>query len=276
MTAGDGAEPVLGAEVSADTWIEVARRGHDDLAGEVSRLNDEALARTSGSRNWDVAQVLGHLGSQAEIGAAALQAALGERAPLEPDFNPQVWARWNALGGREKADGFLEHSDALTRRYEELDPETRASLRIDLGFLPRPADLATVISLRLNELALHAWDVKVANDPAATLLAPAASLLIDRFGALIGFIGHADALGSRAATIAVETTEPQRSFGIDISDAVRLVDQPAAAAAKLSLPAEAWLRLIAGRLRSEHTPPGVKIAGEGIELDDLRRVFPGY
>ena len=214
MTTGHGAEPGREAAVSADTWIEVARRSHDDLAGEVSRLDDEALTRTSGSRDWDVAQVLGHLGSQAEIGAAALQAALGERAPLEPDFNPRVWARWNALGRRDKADGFLRHSDAVTRRYEELDPETRTSLRIDLGFLPRPADLATVISLRLNELALHAWDVKVANDPAATLLAPATSLLIDRFGALIGFIGHAEALGSRAATIRVETTDPQRSFGI--------------------------------------------------------------
>jgi uncharacterized protein (TIGR03083 family) len=261
---------------SVDTWIAVARRTHDDLADIVVKLDEKALARTSGSREWDVAQVLGHLGSQAEIGAASFDAARGHREPPGPDFNPEVWARWDALGQREKADGFLRESDALVRRYEELDRATRTSLRVDLGFLPAPVDVATVVSMRVNEVALHAWDVKVVDDSKATVFPPAAGLLIARTDALIGFLGHADAIGDRAVTIAVHTTDPNHSFGLEIADSVRLTDHPTAADAELTIPAEAWLRLVAGRLGPEHTPAGVTMTGDGIGLDDLRRVFPGY
>lgn len=259
----------------ADTWIAVARQTHDDLADVARRLDDAALTRISGSREWDVAQVLGHLGSQAEIGQATLEAALGQREPVDDDFNPKVWARWNALSQREKADGFLQHGDALTRRYEDLDSETRLSLRIDLGFLPEPVDVATVLGLRLNEMALHSWDVHVVDDSKAALYAPAVDLLIDRFGMLIGFVGHADALDD-PVTIAVDTTDPVRSFGIEISDRVSVIDRPSAPDATLALPAEAWLRLIAGRLRPEYTPAEVTLDGKQVALDDLRRVFPGY
>ena len=41
------------------------------------------------------------------------------------------------------------------------------------------------------------------------------------------------------------------------------------------MPAEAFIRLIAGRLAPEHTPHGVTVDG-AISLDDLRKVFPGY
>jgi uncharacterized protein (TIGR03083 family) len=276
MTDNDGAEAIMTEPTTADTWIEVLRLSHDDVAGVVRGLDQQALARTSGSRDWEVAQVLGHLGSQAEIGEATLRAALGTGEQPGPDFNPEVWARWDAMGRDDKAAGFLRHGEALVRRYEELDAGTRAALRIDLGFLPEPADVATVISLRVNELALHTWDVKVADDPEATLLGPATSLLMDRFGALIRFVGHADAIGDRSVTIAVDTTGPQRSFGLEIADAVRVVDRPARPDATLTIPAEAWLRLVAGRLSPDHTPPGVKVDGDAIGLDDLRRVFPGY
>ena len=44
--------------------------------------------------------------------------------------------------------------------------------------------------------------------------------------------------------------------------------------AELHLPAEALLRLLAGRLDPDHTPASVST--KGIELDELRAVFPGY
>jgi hypothetical protein len=261
---------------SVDTWIDVARRTHDDLADIVVKLDEQALARTSGSRLWDVAQVLGHLGSQAEIGAASFDAALGKREPPGPDFNPEVWARWDGLGHRQKAVGFLRESDALVRRYEELDQATRTSLRVDLGFLPAPVDVATVVSMRVNEVVLHTWDVKVVDDSDATLFPPAAGLLVARTDALIGYLGHADAIGDRAVTIAVHTTDPSQSFGLEIADSVRITDSLTAVDAELTIPAEAWLRLVAGRLAPEHTPAGVTMSGDAIDLDDLRRVFPGY
>ena len=35
-------------------------------------------------------------------------------------------------------------------------------MRIDLGFLPEPVDVATAARFRLSEFALHQWDVEVA------------------------------------------------------------------------------------------------------------------
>jgi len=42
--------------------------------------------------------------------------------------------------------------------------------------------------------------------------------------------------------------------------------------ADIELPAEAFIRLVYGRLDTAHTPPGVK---EGTTLDQLRTLFPG-
>lgn len=41
-------------------------------------------------------------------------------------------------------------------------------------------------------------------------------------------------------------------------------------------PAEAWLRLLTGRLDAGHQPATVVIEFDGVTLDDLRRVFPGF
>lgn len=43
----------------------------------------------------------------------------------------------------------------------------------------------------------------------------------------------------------------------------------------LTRPAEALLRLVAGRLAPPHTPDEVRLRGAA-DLDLLRRVFPGY
>jgi uncharacterized protein (TIGR03083 family) len=259
----------------ADPWIEVARRAHEDLAGVVRRLDEEQLARQSGCDEWDVAQVLGHLGSAAEIGVATIDAAVQGREPPGPEFNPTVWARWDDLDRPAKAHGFLRFGDELIGRYEALDPISRVGLRVKLFFLPDPVDLATLISFRMSELTYHGWDVKVSFDSAATLFPPATELLMYRLGTMIGFFGHADALGGRAAIVAVETTDPSRSFGLEISDSVRLVDRPRDAKTTLRTPAEAWLRLAVGRLAPERTPKTVALTGDELDLDVLRRVFPG-
>ena len=44
--------------------------------------------------------------------------------------------------------------------------------------------------------------------------------------------------------------------------------------ARLDLPAESLLRLLAGRLDPAHTPTSVRASG--VDLDDVRAIFPGY
>ncbi len=42
---------------------------------------------------------------------------------------------------------------------------------------------------------------------------------------------------------------------------------------ELRLPAEAFVRLVYGRMDEAHTPA---VESAGVELDELRQIFPGY
>ncbi|HEX7460652.1 MAG TPA: maleylpyruvate isomerase N-terminal domain-containing protein, partial [Dermatophilaceae bacterium] len=102
----------------ADRTISALRGNHDQLTARVSGLDEEDLARQSGSSQWDVAQVLGHLGSGAEIALAALQAAMAGQETPGQDFNQLVWDRWNVMNPQEKAQGFLDANEQLVTAYE--------------------------------------------------------------------------------------------------------------------------------------------------------------
>ena len=258
----------------ADRTITALRSTHDDLAAIVPSLSDDQLSGPSGASDWTVAQVLSHLGSGAEIGHASYRAALDGTAAPEQDFNEGVWARWNALGPLDQASGFLEHDATLLRTLEGLTPEQREHLEIKLGFLPAPLPLATVAGMRLNEVAQHSWDVRVALDPAATLDAESADVLLEHFtggmGFLLGFIGKADRV-SEPARVQVEGTD----VVIRIDDQVSLSTPATGATAAFRGEPEAAVRLLSGRLTAPYTPDGVDVTGN-LTLDDLRRVFPGY
>lgn len=260
---------------SADQAIDALRTGHDKLATIVNRLRPDDLTRPSGASEWDVSQVLSHLGSGAQIGLRALTTALPE-GPSISETNQQVWARWDAMAPTDRASGFLKANEALVARYEALDSEARATVRIDLGFLPQPADIATAGAFRLAEFAFHSWDVRVAFEPDAALDPEALEPLLDHVRRLVGFVGHAEVLAGRQASITVRTTDPERAFGLEFRDSVSLVDEPDRPDGVLTAPAESWLRLVVGRLSAERTPPSVRLTGDLISLDDLRRVFPGF
>jgi uncharacterized protein (TIGR03083 family) len=260
----------------ADETIKALRSGHDDLVALLRDFTADDLARPSGAAEWDISQVLSHLGSGAEINLASLDGALEGTGNPGGDFNQGVWARWDAMSRQERADNFLTADEALVRRYEGLDAAARQNLRVDLGFLPVPLDVAGIAGLRLNEVAHHVWDVKVAFDPAAELAPEATPLLFDQAAMLMGFLGKTHELENRPVTVAVRTTDPERSFGLTIEETAILVEAPADADAVLAAPAEWWLRLLTGRHAPEHTPAAVSLTGDTVTLDDLRRVFPGF
>ena len=153
------------------------------------------------------------------------------------------------VAGRSGSRLHRRERGARARATRRIDAATRESLRIDLGFLPEPVDLATAAGMRLNEFALHAWDVLVAFDPAVTVPSSAAGLLVDRSGWLFGFLGHADALDGRSAQLAVHLSAPDRQ--LRRRDRRRRLARRRSRAQPTSrspAPAEAWLRLISGRL----------------------------
>jgi uncharacterized protein (TIGR03083 family) len=154
--------------------------------------------------------------------------------------------------------------------YEELTPDQRTSLEIDLGFLPQPVPLATSLGMRLNETALHAWDVEVGLDPSAGLSDESARLLLDHFSStmtfLLGFVGRSD--GVPAARVVVAGTH---TIVLDPDEGVRLEAGTDGATATLEAPAEAAVRLLAGRLKPAYTPAG----GDGHGQRDSGRPAEG-
>jgi len=219
--------------------------------------------------------VIGHLGSGAEITRAGLRAALAGQPNPGLDANKVVWARWDAMTPQERLDGYFVANAELLAGYDALDAATRDSLRIDLGFMPVPLDVATAVRFRLNEFALHSWDIRVTVDPAATVPSEAVTLLLDQLSFILGWLAKPAVLDGDL-TMAVELTDPDRSFGLTVAESGSSIgDLPDAPDATLEAPAEAWLRLASGRLAPRWTPSTVEVTGK-VTLDTLREVFPGY
>ena len=252
-----------------DRTITALRAEHDTLAGLVRTLTDDQLSAPSGAAEWTVAQALSHLGSGAEIGRAPIARAAGETVVAEE--NQTIWARWDSSTPRAQAEGFLEHNSRWLDMVEALTPEQRSSLTVDLGFLPEPVPLATALGMRLNEVANHAWDVRVAFDTEAGLDADSAAVLVDHLAGPVGFL-----LGfiAKPAELANPVSVAIPGAGLVIDDAVTVVDHLESPSATFNGPLEAFIRLVNGRLKAPYDK-GVTVEGS-ITLDDLRRVFPGF
>jgi uncharacterized protein (TIGR03083 family) len=260
---------------NADQVIAALRSGHDDLATLVRGLTPDDLIRPSAATEWQVSQVLSHLGSGAEINLATLTAAQTGGPALDGDFNRKVWDRWDAMAPAEHASEFLISNERLVEAYEALDPTAREELRLNLGFLPEPVDVDQAGRFRLNEFSLHQWDVAVSFDPATVLAAEAVPLLLDVEGFMFGWLAKSESLAGREGVLAVRIDHPDRSFGLAFGPQVTLVETPDKPDGELTLPAEAWERLVTGRLGRSYTPDSVRVTGP-LTLDDLRAVFPGF
>jgi hypothetical protein len=94
-------------------------------------------------------------------------------------------------------------------------------------------------------------------------------LVVDNLGIVAGFTAKPT---GDATIITVATTDPERSFRIELAaDSATFLSTTATASADLTLPAEAFSRLVYGRLDPDQTASD----DHGWALDVLRRVFPG-
>ena len=253
-----------------DRTIAAIRHTHDHLAEVASRLTDEELGRIGGASEWTVATTLSHLGSGQEINRYVLQRAVGDDS--ETPGNQEVWDRWNALPPTDQASAFVEASTAMVEFLEGLTPEQRMGTMVDLGFLPQPVPLATSLGMRVNELALHGWDVDVAFDPAAQVSEESAEVITEHFASTMSFL-----LGFTGKPSGLPPT--RMSFGawtlVSTDEGIRIAEGVTDPSARFEGPVEAAVRLMAGRLAPEHTPAGTTVTGN-VTLDELRAAFPGY
>jgi uncharacterized protein (TIGR03083 family) len=132
-------------------------------------------------------------------------------------------------------------------------------------------DMTGLLRMRLGEHAIHTWDVAVALDPAARVAPDAVGLLVDTLGQLAARAGKPDGTQLR---LHVSATGPERDFTLESGETVTLVPSGGEESPpELRLPAEALVRLVYGRLDPAHTPP---VETRGVDLDELRRIFPGF
>lgn len=236
------------------------------LAALASPLDEQALRTPAYPSEWSIAQVLSHLGSGAEIFRARLEAALGG-PPVGDEQARAVWAAWDAKPEGAQRDDALAADAGLLARIRALTGDEQARFRASLG--PMELDFPTFVKFRLNEHVLHTWDIEVALDAAATLPTDAAGAVIDNLGLIAGFAGKP--VGDDV-TIGVATTDPVRSFRLDLRrDRVALTPDDTAGA-DITMPSEAFVRLVYGRLDPDHTPT---IDDPRALLALLRRAFPG-
>jgi hypothetical protein len=134
---------------------------------------------------------------------------------------------------------------------------------------PLTLDFAKLVGMRLNEHAFHTWDIEVVADPAATIPDAAAALVVDNLELIARFTAKPTG-DTRIITVA--TTAPDRRLTIELNpDAVVLSAGGAKSTPDLVLAAEAFSRLVYGRLDPSHTATGI----ESDDIAILRRVFPG-
>ncbi|HEY3942123.1 MAG TPA: maleylpyruvate isomerase family mycothiol-dependent enzyme [Acidimicrobiales bacterium] len=250
-------------------WIAALRSSHDRLRALVAPLSPAQVGGPSYDTEWAIADVLSHLGSQAEIFDGLVDAGLAGRPAPEPDTFPAIWDRWNAKAPTDQVADSIAANERLVARLEALGPGELEHFSLDA--FGQQLDVVAVARMRLSEHAVHVWDVAVALDPRTEVSQDAVRLLVDHVGDTAARTGKPL---SRAAVVGVTTTDPERRFAL-VADGVRLEPQAGqAVSGVLELPSEALLRLVYGRLDPQHTP-AVRLEAP-LSLDDLRSMFPGF
>jgi uncharacterized protein (TIGR03083 family) len=258
------------SEPSTDDVLGVLRASHERLVAAFDELGEEGASRQSYDDDWSVAQLASHLGSGAEIFRHYLDAGL-QGTPLPgAEVNQPIWDAWNAKSPTDQIKDSLAVNAAFLESVEALSADQREAFALEI--FGGQQDLPGFLRMRLNEHALHTWDVTVVLDPASTVPDDAAALVADQLGMVAGWAGKPAA---EQSSVEVRTTSPELAFHLDLGPSgVTLspsLDDTQAAA--LSLPTEAFVRLVYGRLDADHTPSAT--SASGVDLDLLRQVFPG-
>jgi uncharacterized protein (TIGR03083 family) len=250
-------------------WIRALRTSQGRFAAAVGGLTEDEVKAPSYADGWSIARVASHLGSQAEIFSMFLEAGLSRAEPPGGDAFAPVCDSWNHRPPARQVSDSVSANERFVRRLEALPEAQRSAFGMSLFGMD--LDLAGLVAWRLSEHAVHTWDIRVALHPAARLAADAVDLLIDTVSRTAASTAKPS---ETAETIAIQTESPDRSFVLTTGPAVELLrDQPRTGLPIVRLPAEAFIRLVFGRLDPKHTPADI----EGVELlGRLRAVFPGF
>jgi uncharacterized protein (TIGR03083 family) len=230
-------------------------------------MDPEYYTSSAYPSEWTIADTFSHLGSGAVIGKQGFENSISDREP-DPAFNSSVWDEWNAKAPAAQVSDCLTSDAAYLAVLEDASEDERAKFQMNLG--PFAFDFAGLVGLRLGEHVLHTWDIEVPFNPAAALSSEAADAILDN----VSFVAaRAAKPNGIVRDITIRTTDPARTFTLSLQgDSAELRETTFDGAVDLDIPAEAFVRLVYGRLDPGHTPESV--TGDALEL--LRQVYPGF
>lgn len=166
---------------------------------------------------------------------------------------------------KRRTGAFFDYLDTL--------PESELT-RVCIPMAAGPAAPASVAVLRLQEPALHYWDILALEQTDATLDFESAALLADYV------IGNAprqtkpDALADLNATYSLDASGPGGGpVTITCADGKATVSRGGSAAADLTLTTEALVRLLWGRVDIERALASGQLRGNAEAARTLGRVF---
>jgi uncharacterized protein (TIGR03083 family) len=247
--------------------LEALRSSATHLREVVAQLESDQHLAPAYPSEWTIADTMSHLGSGAVILHQMFDNVLAGTSVAE-GFNKSVWDVWNAKAPAEQINDALVADQSFIDALDATSDDQRAAFQTSFG--PMQLDFERFVGMRLGEHVLHTWDVEVTINPGAVLAMPAASLLLDQVHFVAGRSGQPT---GEVKTISVRTHEPTRDFNVVFEESsVALVDTHHDGPVDVELPAEAFVRLIYGRLDAQ---VGLDDGSE-VHLEHLRRAFPGF
>jgi uncharacterized protein (TIGR03083 family) len=255
----------------------LSRAEYEDLLGYLEMLPAAGWTEQSACSEWQVYQVISHIGSQPEIHLGTLNAGLHGAPPMTDDDRKAIWARFDAMKPEDVLPAFKANNDAFVALVDSLGEE---DLGKTIPWIFGPTPLASVLAGRLNEQALHTWDVKWIHDKQAKVTPAAVPDLLEvnvpsRVGRLAQ-PAQAEALVGK--TIQFLYSQPDGAVSVAVAADGAQVTPGKADAPDLTveLPAEALIRLIWGRYNvAAGVASGELKLSQPALADALQKLFPG-
>lgn len=254
----------------------VARAEVQALVGELRAGGDAAWNAPTACKGWAAKDVVAHVAGAIYFFSGATHAAL-DGQPTPPFDAGQAQAAAAELLAQpapavlnvlaERNEDFCEYLDSLD--------VAALPTAVPLGFMTLPVWQVAVA--RLNEVAIHCWDVRVVREASARIQPDAVPLLVP------GNVELASVLAQGEKTTATWLLDVDGPAGGPVTVRVQgdqvAIERGAAPSpdARLALDGEALLRLLWGRLDlgAAIDSGQVRLDGDRAKALALQRLFPG-
>ena len=183
------------------------------LEAYLAGLSETDLERPSACSEWTVAEVIGHITWGGHYFAEIVERARQGDTRPPGDLPPPGPARRQAIAARAKQTR-VEAGAAIRAAFHEANEALAACLaRVGPADWDRPTmhrlgPIRLVAQGRVNELAVHGWDIRSVIDPPGHLNAPSLPLLLGLLERWVELLAQPDPRQEATYRLRFDFTEP--------------------------------------------------------------------